>query len=179
MIRHVPFHVCRSISLVGIYHARKDIQNCCGLQGVRKFKPGCCCCSEVSDLLLVNVDVVQRIPPCECCLQFQFTKNLLSWNINLGIIAVVEGLIALGQGKLATFKSRELVSDRRVPDWNRRNMGGGNLPRALAVTARPRPGSMAWRFQIVFPTCARERRLSRRKKSAGGEELLKVVGCQH
>ena len=30
-----------------------------------------------------------------------------------------------------------------------------------------------------FLTCARERRLSRRKKSAGGEELLKVVGRRH
>ena len=35
-------------------------------------------------------------------------------------------------------------------------MGGGNLPRALAVTARPRPGSMAWRFHVVSDLRERE-----------------------
>ena len=81
-------------------------------------------------------------PAISCILHF--TKALLFWKVYLGIVAVVECLIALGQGKLATLESRELVSDCRVPDWNRRNMGGGDLPRALTVTARPGPGSMAW-----------------------------------
>ena len=81
-------------------------------------------------------------PAISCILHF--TKALLFWKVYLGIVAVVECLIALGQGKLATLESRELVSDCRVPDWNRRNMGGGDLPRALAVAAGPGPGSMAW-----------------------------------
>ena len=69
-------------------------------------------------------------------------------NVHLGIITVIECLIALGQGKLAALKSRELVPDCRVPDGNGRNMRGGNLPRALAVAPRPGPGSMGG---DVFP----------------------------
>ena len=77
-------------------------------------------------------------PAIGCILQSQPFSFLC--NVHLGIVAVVEGLVALGQGELATLKSRELVPDRRVPDRNRRNVGGGNLPRALAVAPRARPG---------------------------------------
>ena len=128
------------------------------IHGIQKFKPGCCCCSEVANLLLVNVDVMQRIPSCECRLQLVASYDqLFSFlcNVHLGIIAIVQGLVALWQGELATLKSRELVPDCRVPDGNRRNVGGGHLPRALAVAPRTGPRSIMGGDVVKQP--ARER----------------------
>ena len=42
--------------------------------------------------------------------------------LHLRVIAVVEGLIALGQGELASLESRELLTDCRVTDWDWRDV---------------------------------------------------------
>ena len=87
------------------------------------------------------------------CKEFRLVNVACNWlhltiysslcSLHLGIVAVIEGLVALGQGKLATLKSRELVSDCRIPDGNRRNVGSGrNLPRALTVAPRTGPGDV-------------------------------------
>ena len=47
--------------------------------------------------------------------------NILAF-LHLRVIAVVEGLIALGQGKLASLESRELLPDCRVADWDWRDV---------------------------------------------------------
>ena len=86
---------------------------------------------------------------------------------DLRIIAVVEGLIALGQGELASLKSRELLTDCRVTDWDWRDvthlmlsqMHGFNffyaphivsrdLP-SLAVAACARPGCLSVESGVV------------------------------
>ena len=42
--------------------------------------------------------------------------------LHLTVIAVVEGLVALGQGELASLESRELLTDCRVTDWDWRDV---------------------------------------------------------
>ena len=44
--------------------------------------------------------------------------------VHLGIVAVIERLIALRQSKLAALEPRELVSDCRVSDRDRWDVGG-------------------------------------------------------
>ena len=95
-------------------------------------------------------------PAIGCILELTNTF-LFFWNVYLGIIAVIECLIALGQSKLATLKSRELVSDCRVPDGNRRNVGGGNLSRALAVAPRTGPRSIMGGDVVMLSSDLRER----------------------
>ena len=92
--------------------------------------------------------------------------NFLAF-LHLRVIAVVEGLIALGQGELASLKSRELLTDCRVADWDWRDVThlmlqvhgfniffdaphivSGDLP-SLAVAACARPGCLSVESVVV------------------------------
>ena len=92
--------------------------------------------------------------------------NILAF-LHLRVIAVVEGLIALGQGELASLKSRELLTDCRVTDWDWRDVThlklqalgfnifldephivSGDLP-SLAVAACARPGCLSVESVVV------------------------------
>ena len=87
--------------------------------------------------------------------------------LHLRVIAVVEGLIALGQRELAPLESRELLTDCRVADWDWRDVThlmlqvhgfniffdaphivSGDLP-SLAVAACARPGCLSVESVVV------------------------------
>ena len=92
--------------------------------------------------------------------------NILAF-LHLRVIAVVEGLIALGQGEFASLESRELLTDCRVADWDWRDVThlmlqvhgfniffdaphivSGDLP-SLAVAACARPGCLSVESVVV------------------------------